>query len=200
MQENHRVAFRETLPLEYKMIIKETLIFFAHFHLDIGLIGIDEFEERIRIALWLSDEIDNDPRLFDTEIDPEKERKSDPSVLVEESKLNNVSDKNENNTLAFVALNTWYFTGSDPDSYPSVPHGHFQNANNTWPKLNPYTGRVFSRKNTEDNSQRLNKKNMQTLWGDVAFRNFCRSHIMWYMQAHKHYKFPVKYPYRFPRW
>lgn len=48
--------------------------------------------------------------------------------------------------LEFVAFGHWYFTKSDPDPYPSTPHGHFQSANNPWPKLNPYTGRVFDAK------------------------------------------------------
>ena len=187
-------------------MITNTLIFLAELSWELGLIGIDELEERVETALWLSDESPQkqDPRLSDTENDFEKSPKDDfnSSLSSGEARLAppNGAPKDEDNFLAFIAWKTWYFTGSDPDSYPSVPHGHFQNANNKWPKLNPYTGRVFSKKNIEESSKRLSKKDMQTLWGDVEFRNFCRVHIMWYMQNHSHYIFSVRNPLRFPRW
>ena len=126
----------------------------------------------------------------------------DSDLISDEGKLDSSakSKLDEDDTLAFIAWKTWYFTGSDPDSYPSVPHGHYQNENNKWPKLNPYTGRVFSKKNQENTSMRLTKIDMKKLWGDVNFRNFCRAHIMWYMQNHSHYAFCVRNPLRLPRW
>jgi hypothetical protein len=187
-------------------MITNTLIFLAELSWELGLIGIVELEERIGIALWLSDESNEkqDPRLSDTESDFEKSTKEDfnSSLFSGEGTLAppDGTPKDEDNTLAFIAWKIWYFTGSDPDSYPSVPHGHFQNANNKWPKLNPYTGRVFSNKNIEDNSSLLTKRDMQTLWRDVDFRNFCRTHIIWYMQKYSHYRFPVRNPLRLPRW
>jgi hypothetical protein len=63
-----------------------------------------------------------------------------------------------------VMLTKWVFTAGDPDCYPSVPHEHFQKKTNSWPKLNPYTGRVFSAPHEEDKARRLTKEEMQILW------------------------------------
>lgn len=186
--------------------IKNTLIFLAETSWDFDLIGLDEFRERIEIALWLSDESlkTPDPRLADENDDFEKSEKKDfdSDLISDEGKLNSSakSKLDEDDTLAFIAWKTWYFTGSDPDSYPSVPHGHYQNENNKWPKLNPYTGRVFSKKDQENTSMHLTKIDMKKLWGDVNFRNFCRAHIMWYMQNYSHYASRVRNPLRLPRW
>lgn len=187
-------------------MVTDTLIFLAELSWALGLIGIDEFEERIEIALWLSDDSEEtlDPRLFERGKEFENHIKEDfeAPVTKKDEKIDSSSEDydNEDNILAFVAWSTWYFTGADPDNYPSVPHGHYQSASNSWPKLNPYTGRVFARKHQEDSSKRLTKKDMRTLWRNVAFRNFCRAHVMWYMQKYNYHRFPVRNPLRFPRW
>lgn len=183
----------------------DTLIFFANVSLDFGLIGIGEYHERIEVAFWLSDDAntEKDPRLPVTE-----ERKSDEyredlkPVSVENERVSNSHSANTEQppVLELIALSVWHFTGSDPDSYPSVPHGHFQSAARPWPKLNPYTGRVFSSKHQENPSSRLTKKAMRNLWGDESFRDYCRKHIMWYMEAYTFYNFPVRHPLRLPRW
>lgn len=184
-------------------MIKNTLIFLAELSWELGLIGIDEFEERIDVAFWLSDEGHKrqDPRQSDTEEATLKDDFNSP-LSGDDDRLiaSKRPQENEEDFLAFIAWKTWYFTGSDPDSYPSVPHGHYQSATNRWPKLNPYTGRVFSQKNKEDNSKRLSKNEMQQLWRDFDFRNFCRAHILWYMQKHGQYRFPVRNPLKLPRW
>lgn len=184
-------------------MITNTLIFFAELSWWLGLIERDEFKERIEVALWLSegDKERCDPRL-DIDNKVEASPREDIRYSMNNGEAKSVSsvegESDENRTLHFVALHVWCFTGSDPDSYPSVPHGHHQSANNPWPKLNPYTGRVFSSKGKENSSMLLSKKDLEKLWGDVKFRNFCRKHILWYLQAHSHYKFPVSHPFRFP--
>lgn len=81
-----------------------------------------------------------------------------------------------------------------------MPHGHYQHQNVKWPKLNPYTGRVFSSKHQEDNSQRLSKKDMTIIWSDESFKSFCREMIVWYQEQFPYHEFPVRRPLRFPIW
>ncbi|WP_216712728.1 hypothetical protein [Pseudoalteromonas sp. TB64] len=112
-----------------------------------------------------------------------------------------VDGSNDNeNWLEFLCLGIWVFTKADPDSYPSVPHGHFKNQNNKWPKLNPYTGRIFSAKHQEDKKQLLSKKQMRKIWSDEKFKSFCREMIIWYQEKFSYYEFPVRRPLRMPRW
>ena len=183
-----------------------TLIFFADVSFDFGLIGIDEYHERIEVALWLYDNGEGtreDPRRPVTERQASDEDRGDLDHTLAKYAQGSgtASDSTEKiSILELIALGVWYFTGSDPDSYPSVPHGHYQSANRKWPKLNPYTGRVFSSKHRENSSSRLTKKDMRDLWGDESFRDYCRKHIMRYMEAHTYYSFPVRHPFRLPRW
>ncbi|MCX7093560.1 MAG: hypothetical protein NTY50_08950 [Methylobacter sp.] len=180
----------------------DTMIFLAGFSFEVGLIGLDEYEERIEIALWLDDDSDtrSDPRTPTVEVSERcGEEQSFESILDSSSRASIPSNPLEPRILELIALKVWYFTGSDPDSYPSVPHGHYQNANRPWPKLNPYIGRVFSAKHVEDQGARLSKKEMRDLWTDNGFRDHCRKQIMWYMQEHSYYRFPVKNPMRLPR-
>tara|TARA_B110000211_G_scaffold212168_1_gene251629 strand:+ start:2305 stop:2859 length:555 start_codon:yes stop_codon:yes gene_type:complete len=184
--------------------MRNTLIRLAEIHYDIGLIDYDELNERIGVALWLAEELD-DPNL-----DPRTELGEEPSFNeFEESDSNNpeefvkakVDGSNDNeNWLEFLCLGIWVFTKADPDSYPSVPHGHFKNQNNKWPKLNPYTGRIFSAKHQEDKKQLLSKKQMRKIWSDEKFKSFCREMIIWYQEKFSYYEFPVRRPLRMPRW
>ncbi len=184
----------------------KTLIFFADVSLDLALIGIDEYQERIEVAFWLFEEGEHtgtDPRLPKAERRKNDKDKDDLGTLLaknSQGSVASVDNTKQPHILEFIALNEWYFTGSDPDSYPSVPHGHHQCATLHWPKLNPYTGRVFSSKHQEDVSKRLTKKKMHNLWSDESFRDFCRKHIMWYKEKYLYYNFPVKHPYRLPLW
>ncbi len=44
--------------------MENTLITLAKFHYKLGFIGLDEYRERVHVALWLSGELDDgDPRL-----------------------------------------------------------------------------------------------------------------------------------------
>lgn len=177
--------------------MENTLITLANLSFDLGLIGIDEYSERIEVALWLADdgETAKDPRFKESE----KRRKNQRE---ENFEINTIipNTGNDLNWLEFLFNKTWYFTKSDPDFYPSIPHGHFKNKNNKWPKLNPYTGRVFKSKHQEDPSEKLTKKEMKKIWSDEKFRSFCRDHIVWYLENFQNYRFPVKRPLRLPRW
>jgi hypothetical protein len=178
-----------------------TLIVLAELHFEVGLIGIDEFTERLEIARWLGDDSLADPRGMsesdNDDADSAREvRDADgggPLTSTRESPLDD-----DDLTVEFVWL-SWVFTRQDPDPYPSTPHGHLYDPNREWPKLNPYTGRVFKGKHQEDKKMRLTKKKLIELWRNGRFRDFCRSHVVWYREAHRHHAFGVLHPLRFPR-
>ena len=169
----------------------------------LGLIDEDEHKERLAVANWVYEEADViDPRGSG---DANEERKinldTDSLEAYEATVLGNgATELQREDWIHFVAFKTWYFTRSDPDSYPSVPHGHLHSADRAWPKLNPYTGRVFKAKDEEETSMRLDKKQMRELWRNLAFRDFCRSHILWYIEKHPYYHFRVNHLLRLPRW
>jgi hypothetical protein len=185
--------------------MENTLITLAEFHYELGYIGYDEFHERVQVALWLADRGDGvDPR-FDSEEESypsDDENDGDPSesVICPRSSSEKNSDEDEDNLFQFICLGIWVFTKSDQDSYPSIPHGHYQDQNRPWPKLNPYTGRVFSSKHQEEKTKRLSKKAMRNIWQDESFKSFCREMIVWYKEQFPYYEFSVHRPLRMPRW
>lgn len=175
------------------------LVTLAEISFEFGLIGIDEFQERIEVARWVASDDSSipDPRA------PMVEAETVEDKLESEHEVLRVRVKEEPEEPGWLELlfdGKWYFTISDPDPYPSTPHGHLSSPNQAWPKLNPYTGRAFKKKHHEDVSLRLSKIKMRQLWRDPKFRSFCRDHILWYMEEHPHHVFRVRYPLRFPRW
>lgn len=181
------------------------LINLADFHYELGLIGYDEYVERIEIGYWLSDsfhfsEHSRDPR-YDVEESLNIKEREKPDVYDESIGVEAIDSESDSSEyyIKFICLGKWVFTKSDPDSYPSVPHGHYNDQNKKWPKLNPYTGRVFEAKNQENNKERLSKKEMKEIWQDEKFRSFCREMIVWYREQFPHYEFPVKRPLKLPR-
>lgn len=171
----------------------------AELSYEFGLIGIDELQERIEVARWLASKDASfcDPRIPLANAEGGDDNKETESKILEVT----VSDKPENQDwLKFLFDGKWYFTKSDPDPYPSTPHGHLNSPDRVWPKLNPYTGRAFSYKHQEDLSLRLSKCKMQQLWRDQKFRSFCRDHILWYLEEFPHHAFPVRASLRLPKW
>jgi len=143
--------------------MRDTLIRLAEIHYSTGLINHDELNERIGVALWLADELDDynlDPRSEPDEDSTPNEleeydgEKPQEPIIAKIDGSNHKSANNDENLLEFLCLRLWVFTKADPDSYPSVPHGHFKSQNQKWPKLNPYTGRVFSSKHQEDKKRK----------------------------------------------
>ncbi len=176
----------------------------------LGLIGIAEYEERLEIAYWLSMNADGKP-------DPRTALHEEPARLRgnDESRENggaqgqagsnsgNPPDEDQSDRWQqFLAFNKWIFTVGDPDCYPSVPHGHLRRKTNKWPKLNPYTGRVFADVHTEDASCRLTKAEMKVLWNDEDFVEHCRKQVLWYSDFAPKYAFPrARFEkLRFPKW
>lgn len=185
-----------------------TLTTLASLHYEHGFIDRSEFEERLQVAYWLCDDAEDcnvDPRRsYDEDAEPNQSQAKDEhdfsdSLIVNMKNDNSKSEKEDEHWLHLLFLKTWVFTKSDPDSYPSIPHGHFQNKNKQWPKLNPYTGRVFSGKHKEDTHSRLDKDQLNTLWNDHRFRSFCRDMLVWYIEKFPYYEFPMLDPLRLPR-
>ena len=189
--------------------MQSTLMTLAKIHYELGLIDYDEFNERFGVALWLTEKLPVDivdPRDGDKNNNSPINEDDTPSEPEQPSitttfEINGVNPKDDDeNWLELLCLNTWVFTKSDPDSYPSVPHGHYKSQNNKWPKLNPYTGRVFSGKHLEDRSKRLSKRQMNILWSSEKLKTFCREMIVWYQEQFPYYDFPVRRPLRMPKW
>lgn len=181
----------------------QTMITLSELSFNLGLIDISEYEERIEVAYWLSAEDSSlsDPReMNDEESALEKTPDYDYPVSESVSIIDAGKTRDSDWQLELIVLKKWYFTRSDPDPYPSVPHGHLNSATRPWPKLNPYTGRAFKAKHQEETSLRLSKREMRDIWRAETFRNYCRSHIVWYMETHPYFTFRVRHPMRLPLW
>ena len=187
--------------------MRDFLINIAEIHYQLGMISHDEFRERFDVAMWLSDDapMDSDPReglIEDNNSEEERHGDSgeDGSMVSKIKDGTGTSISNDDNWLEFICLGIWVFTKSDPDPYPSIPHGHDKSQNNKWPKLNPYTGRVFKAKHQEDASRRLSKQQMKIIWQHEKFKSFCREMVVWYQEQYPYFEFSVRRPLRMPRW
>ncbi|WP_145278847.1 hypothetical protein [Pseudomonas sp. URMO17WK12:I11] len=177
------------------------LLFLSEISYCLGLIGLAEFKERLEVAEWLLDSggTVRDPRLgLGEEPEPRESSECEQPDLAEGVKRDDPADR----WYHLVVLNKWVFTVGDADCYPSVPHGHFQKKTNSWPKLNPYIGRVFSAPHEEDKSRRLIKTEMQELWNDREFIEHCHKQIEWYTEFAPNYEFITakKGRHQLPRW
>lgn len=169
----------------------------------IGLIGRTELEERMDVLLWLmsDDSID----IADPRIESESPKaKCESKGSVGESGSDHMSQVNVVNEgvndsvpepfIEFLPLgigNKWFFTIGDRDNYPSVSHGHLNSKNQPWPKLNPYLGRAFQAKHSENLALRLSRSEMIYLWNDKDFQTHALKQIAWYRAEFPYHLFPV---------
>ena len=180
-----------------------------------GIIGLSELHERNEIASWIFSRkgsafhdspdprgacektLDSDLSLQDSEIFQPVHDGGEISVAADQREY-----RNKFAAIQFLVLKRWYFTLGDADCHPSVPHGHTNSKTQRWPKLNPYTGRVFSAMHTEDVASRLSRQEMQLLWQDNGFIDFCREQVSWYASQFPHYNFANarRGLLAFPRW
>jgi hypothetical protein len=177
---------------------------------ELGLIGLAEYEERRAIADWLSPAGQSlpDPRSHRHDEQehphvPDREQENkDAQPLGDSGSSNSPEEDPTDRWPRFLAFNKWMFTLGDRDCYPSVPHGHQHRKTNEWPKLNPYSGRVFSDVHSEDIGGRLKKAEMKKLWNDDDFIEHCRKQVLWYIDFAPEYRFPMARfgKLRFPRW
>ena len=172
----------------------------------VGLIGYSEYRERYEIADWLADSDDRvpDPRMSNTQskVDNPELDFSEESSDRGDGDGNSKSRDGEPPWFELLMMNEWMFTIGDVDCYPSVPHGHNKSKTKQWPKLNPYTGRVFSDMHKEDTGKRLSKKDMKNIWNDSKFVEHCREQVLWYSDFATSYDFPRARRGKliFPRW
>ncbi|WP_145543726.1 hypothetical protein [Yersinia frederiksenii] len=183
----------------------------------LGIIGLIEYQERFEIYRWLKDNNNSvaDPRNAYGEDDASPEEgkmhnkdERDRSNRMKDSQLSHTggrggqTSEDEDDSMHFLAFKKWLFTVGDTDCFPSVPHAHSQRKTNPWPKLNPYTGVVYSSMKAEDVSSRLTKGEMKLLWNDSKFIEECKKQIVWYSEFSPHYPFPnARFGrYILPRW
>lgn len=177
---------------------------------EMGLIGLAEYEERRAIAHWLSPagKGQPDPRIAQQ---GDEKYQAEPEGGIATSKdtsqggsSTSSGDEGESKDrwVEFLVLNKWMFTVGDQDNYPSVPHGHLYKKTNEWPKLNPYTGRVFLNMHAENVGLRLTKSDMQLIWNDHNFVEHCRKQVLWFGDFAPNYGFPKARfgRLRFPKW
>ncbi len=180
-----------------------------------GIIGIVELHERNQIASWV---FSHDHSPVHESVDPRgaPEHGPEEGPQIEEREVfrplgkdgsGSVASDNERaakepRVLQFLALKRWYFTLGDADCAPSVPHGHECAKTQKWPKLNPYTGKVFTAIHQEDTSRRLSRQEMQILWRDDGFVDHCREQVAWYADRFPRYRFANarRGTLVFPRW
>lgn len=186
------------------MAITQFLLFSADLHHAYGLIGAHEHHERSMVAHWLAIPSMADPRRASAS--PE-ERDEEPTPgdegAVEQRTLDpgaKIPSREYPDDLEFIFQKRWHFTGADPDPYPSVPHGHLDSENRRWPKLNPYTGRVYDHVEEQNISLMLTRKQLTLLWGDEKFRDFCLERVKWYKDTYPRYRWRVTDPMILPRY
>jgi hypothetical protein len=93
-------------------------------------------------------------------------------------------------------MSRWHFRKTDPDHFPSVPHGHEDNLD--WPVCDPYTGRVYDGDREELQNGRLSRKTRIALWKDAKFRAFALAAIMYHENAFPYRPIRVRRPHRLP--
>jgi hypothetical protein len=175
---------------------------------ELGIIGLAELQERMEVARWLSPRgaSKSDPRGSGGEERglPAERRDSGDSAPSpgQAGGQGGLGEDEDPGWMKFVLLNRWHFTLGDVDCIPSVPHGHENAKTQAWPKLNPYTGRVFVDVHVEDVSRRLDRSEMQQIWRDDEFVERCRRQVLWYSERFPRYTYPNarRGKLNFPRW
>ncbi|WP_041852928.1 hypothetical protein [Vibrio antiquarius] len=157
--------------------MKTTLLLLADLSYQHGLIGLNEYAERLETIDWLTSTEDS------TEAEMRQLEEVNGLTSQTSTSQNDVRDE----SLSLLALKKWMFTIGDADCFPSVPHGHLNNKNGKT-KLNPYTGYIINKDKKE--IDRLTKAEMYVLWSDPKFRNHCREQINWYTGFAPEYLFP----------
>lgn len=191
------------------LLMHHYIVLLSDLSYHLGLIGIAEYEERCEMAYWLSrGEGEPDPRNGQPE-EPEhprgnNERSESDGVRAQQGSdsAKAIGEDPIDRWLELLAFKKWMFTVGDRDCYPSVPHGHLYRKTNEWPKLNPYTGRVFADVHVEDLSCRLTKAEMKDLWNDEDFVEHCRKQVLWYSDFAPEYTFArARFgKFHFPKW
>lgn len=177
----------------------DTFIYLSECEYHVGIISFADLAERRDILAWLTDELKTN---IDPRYSPNNDDSNDEKIRIDEfDKAESPQIKSSESTaedkppiLEFLPLglkNRWCFTLGDKDNYPSVPHGHLNDKDRPWPKLNPYNGRVFKAKDREDVRHRLVRREMVCLWNNKKFREEALKQIEFYQKTFPHHRFPV---------
>jgi hypothetical protein len=86
-----------------------------------------------------------------------------------------------------VARSGWRFHLSDPDPWPSVPHGHRPNGQQSLPspKLDPWRNLILPTPKTATKPLRENPLAIVALWNDHDFQALARKAVEWHLADHK---------------
>lgn len=103
------------------------LLLLADISYHVGLIGLSEYEERLKVAAWLADGLEKDPRDDGTSEHSVGGVEHEVSVTpaTSERSVGAVGGDGPDPSIRLLVLGHWVFTKGDRDCYPSVPHGHF---------------------------------------------------------------------------
>lgn len=184
----------------------------SHVTLACGVLSWDEYLLRLRFVKDCADAGTLEVRvsaeiLREQEFNGEDEwSKEEPEQLgsdqgASESQIS-ISDRYtsfEPPALTFIAagstgLHQWQFRQSDPDFFPSIPHGHSRSDRRR--KLDAYRGWTYQ----EDRQfGREPRWKIIALWNDDKFRSFAAAAIQYYLVAFPRYVWPVQYPLKLPR-
>jgi hypothetical protein len=93
----------------------------------------------------------------------------------------------ENSVIQLIAkvngFSAWHFNQYDPDFFPSVPHGHFNEREAR--KLDAYLGWIYEGTKQVDREKR---RLIIELWNNEEFRRFAATAIDYYLDHHSSYK------------
>lgn len=98
------------------------------------------------------------------------------------------------NSLAFRSALTmqeehWIFEALDKDTYPAIPHGHFEHKT-----LNPFSGYVYATHQRDHAIGKIRKEDLKNLWTDPAFVATARLALCF--QVNRGWHAPVMRPVR----
>lgn len=91
----------------------------------------------------------------------------------------------------------WELKISDPDFFPSIPHGHLRAARDI--RLDVYRGLTFNRAKGERPEARERRQFIVALWNDNSFRDFATRAIRHFMLQKPGHCWRVPNPLRLPR-
>ena len=86
-------------------------------------------------------------------------------------------------SLNVKGLREWFFRPGDPDYFPSIPHGHWNNKD--FPKLDAYLGWVYDCFGAQ--IRRESRSSIITLWNDRKFRIEAAKAVGYYLQTYPTY-------------
>lgn len=175
--------------MNIKTSAQNSFLFITDLQYRYGIIGINEYEERLESFHTLLSDTNEDNEVNKDYLD------------VNGNNSYEITDESDENIIHLVPLglsDRWVFTIGDPDPFPSIPHGHLNSKNQAWPKLNPYTGWVYSTKS--QTTKRLTKRDMRILWSNEKFRQLCYDHVSWFICTNPDFELGIIHKLRFPKW